>query len=84
MASAGMLAVTNGFENKTAEAMAQISPNIVTAPPTIEGVADGLRHAAAGAEDAERRARGADVRWARDWNAAFPDELLDRLLAALD
>ena len=42
MASAGMLTVTNSFENKTAEAMAAISPNLITAEPSIEGVAGGL------------------------------------------
>ena len=34
MASAGMLTVTNSFENKTAEAMSAISSNLITAEPT--------------------------------------------------
>ena len=37
MASAGMLTVTNSFENKTAEAMAAISPNLVAAAPSDRG-----------------------------------------------
>ena len=39
MASAGMLTVTNTFENKTAEALAAISANLIAAEPTIEAVA---------------------------------------------
>ena len=42
MASAGMLTVTNSFENKTAEAMAAISPNITAAEPGIEAIATAL------------------------------------------
>jgi Glycosyl transferase family 2 len=79
MASAGMLTVTNSFENKTAEAMAAISSNLITAEPTIEGVVAGIREAVAGAGDAERRARGAAVSWSRDWGESFPDELMERV-----
>ena len=79
MASAGMLAVTTRFENKTPEALAAISPNILAAEPTIDGVAAGIAEAVAGAGDVERRQAGADVAWARDWQQAFPDALLDRV-----
>ena len=47
MASAGMLTVTNSFENKTAEAMTAISSNLITAEPSIDGVAAALAEAAA-------------------------------------
>ena len=66
MASAGMLTVTNSFENKTPEAMAAISSNLIAAEPTIEGVAAALSDAAAGAPDADRRLRGSQVNWSRD------------------
>jgi hypothetical protein len=80
MASAGLLTVTNSFENKTPEAMADISPNLITAPPTIDGVAAGLVDAAAAVQDFGRRARGArDTRWSRDWRESFSDELLARV-----
>jgi len=84
MASAGMLTVTNSFENKTAEAMAAISSNLVTAEPSVDGIAAGLREAAAGVEDFERRARGSAVRWSRDWNRSFDDALLARVIAFLE
>lgn len=83
MASAGMLTVTNAFENKTAEALTAISPNLITAEPGLDGVAGALCEAAAGAGDAERRARGSRVGWSRDWDASFDDALLDRVVALL-
>jgi hypothetical protein len=83
MASAGMLTVTNSFENKTPEALAAISPNLVTAEPTIDGVAAGLGAAVAGVEDYARRVRGSDVDWSRDWDRSFDDELLARLTSFL-
>ena len=84
MASAGMLTVTNTFENKTAEALAAISPNLIAAEPGIEAVAAALCEAADGADDVERRLRGSDVRWPRDWDESFGDELLTRALSLLE
>ena len=83
MAAAGMVVVTNGFENKDAAAMRAISSNISAVAPTIEGVAAGLAAAAARAGDAAARAAGAEVNWARGWEEAFPDPLLDRIIGAL-
>jgi glycosyltransferase involved in cell wall biosynthesis len=83
MASAGMLAVTNSFENKTADAMAAISENIVAAEPSIDAVAEALVAAAGTVDDVARRARGAEVHWSRHWDRSFDDELLARLEAAL-
>jgi glycosyltransferase involved in cell wall biosynthesis len=83
MASAGLLTVTNSFENKTAEALKAISGNLIAYEPTVEGVARGLREAVAEVGDVERRRRGAEVSWSRDWNTSFDDELLGRLGAYL-
>jgi glycosyltransferase involved in cell wall biosynthesis len=77
MASAGMLTVTNSFENKTAEAMTRISSNLITAAPSVDAVTAALREAVAGVEDHDRRARGAAVSWSRDWDTSLHDELLD-------
>jgi hypothetical protein len=79
MASAGMLTVTNTYENKTAQALNGISPNLIAAPPTIEGVAEALREAARGVEDVERRERGSAVNWSRDWRTSFGDALMERV-----
>jgi len=77
MASAGMLTVTNTFENKTAQALEAISPNLIAAEPGVEAIADALCAAAVGAGDGERRVRGSRVRWSRDWDDSFDDALLD-------
>jgi hypothetical protein len=79
MAAAGMLTVTNTFENKTAEALAAISSNLIASEPTVDGVVAALAEAVAGAEDPERRVRGADVRWSRSWRDSFDDRLMSRV-----
>jgi hypothetical protein len=83
MASAGMLTVTNTFENKTSDALRAISGNLVAAPPVIEAIADALGEAVAGADDAERRVRGSAVAWSRDWQASFDEGLVARLADAM-
>jgi hypothetical protein len=83
MASAGLLTVTNSFENKTPAAMAAISENIIAAEPSIEAVADALTRAAASVTDVERRCRGAGVRWSRDWSHSFDEGLLAWVEGAL-
>ena len=84
MASAGMLTVTNTFENKTAEALASISSNLIAAEPGIEAVAAALCEAAAGADDVERRLAGSRVNWPRDWDESFGEPVLARALSLLE
>jgi hypothetical protein len=84
MASAGMLTVTNGFENKTAAKLADISPNLITAEPSVDGIHAGLREAIAGADDFDRRRRGSEVRWPGDWDDSFDDGLIDRVSSFLE
>lgn len=83
MASAGMLTVTNSFENKTAEAMTAISPNIAAADPGIEAVATALCEASRTAGDVERRVVGSRVAWSRSWDESFDDGLMERVEALL-
>ncbi len=83
MASAGLLTVTNSFENKTAEAMAAISTNLVCVEPSIDGIAAGLIEVARAAGDVTRRLHGSRVHWSRDWQDSFDDVLLDRLVGVL-
>jgi hypothetical protein len=83
MASAGMVTVTNTFENKTGEALAGISSNLIAVAPTIDALSEALRRAAEGVENFDRRAAGAHVDWSRDWDVSFGDPLLDRIAAAL-
>jgi glycosyltransferase involved in cell wall biosynthesis len=83
MASAGMLTVTNTFENKTAAELSAISSNLIAAEPTIEGIAEGLRAAAGGVADAGRRVAGSRVAWSSRWEESLHDELLRWILAAI-
>ncbi len=83
MASAGMLTVTNTFENKTPGALAAISPNLIAGEPTIEAIAGALCRACAEADDVERRIHGSHVAWARDWDEAFDAPRLDRVVELL-
>ena len=79
MAAAGMLAVTNSFENKTPEALAAISGNLIAAEPSIDAIADALCAAAGAAGDVERRLRGSAVAWSRDWADSLDDALMARV-----
>jgi glycosyltransferase involved in cell wall biosynthesis len=79
MASAGILTVTNSFENKTADALAAITSNLIAADPGVEGITAALREASDRVEDFESRARGAQVRWSSDWERSFGDELMRRI-----
>jgi glycosyltransferase involved in cell wall biosynthesis len=83
MASAGMLTVTNSFENKTPEAMTAISSNLITVEPTVQGIVAGLHEAIDGATDVDRRLRGSDVSWSCDWEDSFGEELLRLVFDAL-
>jgi glycosyltransferase involved in cell wall biosynthesis len=84
MASAGMLTVTNSFENKTADAMSAISANLITAKPSVEGVCEGLREAVSGVEDFQRRVAGSDVDWSRHWDQSFDHEVMERVASFLE
>jgi O-antigen biosynthesis protein len=84
MAACGRPVVTTSFANKTAEALAAVSPNIIGCAPTIEDVAAGLQTAL------ERAASPADPtgqihmpeNWATSFKHVLPslhDALLDLL-----
>ncbi|MDQ6821451.1 MAG: glycosyltransferase [Actinomycetota bacterium] len=83
MASAGMLTVTNTFEQKTPEALAAISANLITAAPRVEALGAALCEASAGSGDYGRRLAGASVAWSTAWEQSFDDQLLDRVIGAL-
>jgi hypothetical protein len=84
MASAGMLTVTNSFENKTAARMTAISSNLITAEPSVDGIHAGLLEAIAGVDDFGRRRQGSAVHWSSDWQDSFGDEVVDRVSSFLE
>jgi hypothetical protein len=79
MAAAGMLTVTNTFENKTPEAMAAISSNLITVEPSLDRLAGAIAEAVAGVDDLPRRLAGANVKWSRNWNDSFDAALMERI-----
>jgi GT2 family glycosyltransferase len=81
MASAGMLVVTNTYANKTREALAAISPNIIAVPPTVDDVCHGLRQAVSQIEDYDRRVRGSRVHWSTSWDSAFDRNVTSKVKA---
>jgi len=83
MASAGMLTVTNSFENKTAPALSAISRNLITVEPSIEAIAAGLMRAVSACNDFEGRVRNSDVTWSRAWDISFHDDLVAAIMRAL-
>ena len=83
MAAGGLVTVTNSFENKTPEAMAAISGNLIAVAPTVVAVTAGLRAAVAAVGDHAARVAASDVEWSRDWRTSLPDSLLEQIGAAL-
>ena len=83
MASAGMLTVTNSFENKSPEALAAISPNLLAVHPTPDAIAAGLRAAVESVHEIARRLTGAQVNWSARWEQSFSDALLDQVISVL-
>ena len=84
MASAGMPVVTTTYDNKTAEALAELSPNIIGVAPTVDAVVAGLQLAIERLDDHAARAAGARVAWSRSWNETFDEATMaafERLLS---
>ena len=83
MASAGMVTVTNSFENKDASALAAISPNLLTVEPSIPAVAAGTAEAVGRAEEHAARVRGSEVvRGASEWGRRASTTIASRPIAA--
>lgn len=79
MASAGMVAVTNTYANKTADRLRAISPNILGVSPTVEGIKLGLAEAVTRVADYEGRVRGSTVAWSSSWDRSFNPEIMARI-----
>jgi hypothetical protein len=63
--------------------MAAISPNLLTVEPRLDSLAAGLADAVLRVEDVEGRVRGSEVRWSRDWDQSFDDELMAEIESLL-
>lgn len=79
MAAAGLVTVTNTYENKDAAALASISSNLIAADPTVPGIAAGIAAAVERVADLEARAAGSHVAWPSRWEDVFDDDFRARL-----
>lgn len=79
MAAAGMLVVTNTFANKTAECLREISANIISAEPTVEGIEDAIVMAIKNVNDYDRRIKGARVNWSQNWKDTFDEGKITKI-----
>lgn len=79
MAAAGMIVVTTSCLNKTDAELRAISPNIVAADPTIDGVESGLVEAVRRSSEYDQRAAGAEVNWSTSWEETFGSSRLETI-----
>ncbi|MFN8163273.1 MAG: hypothetical protein U0R26_05475 [Solirubrobacterales bacterium] len=79
MAAAGMVTVSNTFENKDAAALTAISSNLIAAEPTVAGVAAALGSAEVRAADLDARAGGSHLNWPSSWTQSLNDAFMARL-----
>ena len=56
---------------RTADALAEISSNLVAVAPTLDGIEGGLREAVARSDNYAARLRGANVNWPTSWDQTF-------------
>jgi hypothetical protein len=84
MAAAGLVTVTNTYANKTSERLTEISPNLIAAPPTLEGLKAGIVQALRKVDDFDGRIAGANLNWSRSWSETFNPEIMTALKGYLD
>jgi beta-1,2-rhamnosyltransferase WsaF-like protein len=71
MAACGGLVVTNSYDCKTADRLAQISENIIAADCTVESLAAALRDAGQRVGDHEARERFSKLSLPSNWHESF-------------
>jgi len=79
MASAGMIVVTNSFENKNQDSLSNISSNIIVAIPTITDIEKVLCKAVKLSDDYEKRFNGSKVNWPSNWKDSFNSEFFNKI-----
>jgi glycosyltransferase involved in cell wall biosynthesis len=71
MAACGGVAVTTVFANKTPEALAALSANLIGVAPTVEGLAGGLAAAIARVDDLDGRRAAAAINLPESWRSSL-------------
>jgi hypothetical protein len=84
MAAAGLITVTNTYENKTSQKLKSISNNIIPVQPTAQGIKSGLVEALRRVDDFEGRVAGAEINWQRRWSEALGGPVMEKLKWFID
>jgi hypothetical protein len=79
MAKAGMVVVTNTFENRTHKILSRFGHNIVSCDPTIPGMVAGIKEAVHRSFDYRARVLGAEFDLPTSWDAVFTDTFYSAL-----
>ena len=83
MAGAGMIVITNTFENKTQKKLSAVSTNIIAAEPTITGYQNALKEGVMRTENYQKRVEGSKVKWSKNWNEAFDEKKMKKIFEFL-
>ena len=76
MASAGLVVVTNHYEERDAGTLESSSANIIPVEPSPEGIQDGFARALGRVGEYQARIDGARFDWSRSWEHSFNDGFL--------
>jgi hypothetical protein len=79
MAAAGLVTVTNTYENKTSEIMSAISSNIIAVQPTVGKIKEGLISALSKVNNFKERVTGSNLNWSTNWNDTYSSEVMDKI-----
>ncbi|PXX88877.1 hypothetical protein DIT71_16950 [Marinobacter vulgaris] len=84
MASAGMLAVTTCFENRSPDEMRKMSSNIIAAEHTMDSLMAALAEAVTKSNDFSYRKSGANINWSTSWSESFNHNFLETFDSLLE
>ncbi|MCK5600285.1 hypothetical protein KAR91_00270 [Candidatus Pacearchaeota archaeon] len=80
MATAGVVTITNVYENRDFDVLTSISKNIVPCETDMFSVADSIKHAVSHlVNDSEYRVANASVDWVTDWDDAFNKDVMAKV-----
>ena len=80
MSSAGIVTITNHFENRSPEQLVKISGNIVPCEMNMYSVSEKIQYAVKNRVfQFEERHKNSDLKWVRDWNDSFNEEVIDKI-----
>lgn len=83
LARAGVVTVTNEFEERDATYLSAFGTNLVTAKPSVDEMVEALRVAVNRAEDFDRRIEQSMFTWPTDWDEVFDNSFFENIFDAI-